>query len=109
MTEDIDYFLSFNRPVICTEYMARSSGSTFEDIMPLLKERNIGAINWGFVDGKTQTKYSWLTWIFRGGEEEPDPWFHEIFRADHTPYSEAEVELIKSLTGAASTPSLIMF
>lgn len=102
MMEDIEYFLSFGRPVICTEYMARGSGSTFEDIMPLLKANNIGAINWGFVDGKTQTKYSWLTWLFPGGTEEPEPWFHEILRADHTPYQQAEVELIKNLTGANS-------
>jgi len=32
-----------------------------------------------------------------GGE--PKVWFHDIFRKDGTPYSEKEIQLIKSLTG----------
>ena len=33
--------------------------------------------------------------------QEPDPWFHDIFRVDGTPYRTAEVELIRNITGAA--------
>ena len=43
----------YNRPIICTEYLARSFGSTFDSILPLFKENEIHAINWGFVAGKT--------------------------------------------------------
>ncbi|ARS43076.1 1,4-beta-xylanase [Sphingobacteriaceae bacterium GW460-11-11-14-LB5] len=88
--------VSGGRPLICTEYMARKRGSTFEAILPMLKKQNIGAINWGLVDGKTQTKYAWdeKDW----GEKEPALWFHDIFRKDGTPYDPKETELIRSLT-----------
>ncbi len=48
--------------------------------------------------GKTQTHYPWATWQ-EPGTSEPDLWFHEIFRADGTPYIEEEVAYIKGLTG----------
>lgn len=84
------------RPLVCTEYMARKRGSTFATILPMLKEQKVIAINWGLVDGKTQTKYAWdeKEW----GGKEPPLWFHDIFRKDGTPYDPGEVELIRSLT-----------
>jgi hypothetical protein len=86
------------RPVICTEYMSRGSGSTFETVMPYFKEQNIGAINWGLVNGRSQTIYPWDSWQ-KKYTEEPTPWFHDVFRQDGTPYSEAEAKLIRELTG----------
>ena len=77
--------------------MARTRGSRFANIMPLLKQNNVGAINWGFVSGKTNTIYAWDTPM--PGGEEPKVWFHDIFRKDGTPYSKDEVTLIKLLTG----------
>ncbi|MDR3714497.1 MAG: 1,4-beta-xylanase [Puia sp.] len=93
----IDTLETYGRPLICTEYMARTRNSTFAGIMPLLKSRNVGAINWGFVSGKTNTIYAWDTPIPDGSE--PKIWFHDIFRRDGTPFSKDEITLIKSLTG----------
>jgi Cellulase (glycosyl hydrolase family 5) len=89
----------YQRPIICSEYMARPRGSTFQNIMPLLARRHVGAYNWGFVAGKTQTIYPWDSW-YREYTGEPPVWFHDIFRADGTPYDAAEVSLIRSLTAA---------
>ncbi|WP_375446183.1 cellulase family glycosylhydrolase [uncultured Fibrella sp.] len=86
-----------NRPLICTEYMARRNGSLFQTILPLLKQENIGAINWGFVSGKTNTIFAWDTPIASG--REPELWFHDIFRKDGTPFSQDEVNKIKAVTG----------
>ena len=86
---------ALGRPVICTEYMARQAGSLFERYLPVFKQEGVAAINWGLVDGKTQTKYPWGS---PGGGPEPQPWFHEIFHTDGRPYDPAEVELIRSLT-----------
>jgi hypothetical protein len=83
------------RPVICTEYMARTRNSTFENSMAILKKENVGAINWGFVSGKTNTIYAWDTPMPNG--EEPKVWFHDVFRKDGTPFKEDEVKLIKQL------------
>jgi hypothetical protein len=87
----------FGRPLICTEYMARPRGSTFQSIMPLLRKENVGAISWGFVNGRSQTIYPWDSWK-QSYPSEPKVWFHDIFRADGTPYSTEETDVIKSLT-----------
>lgn len=91
----IELLKSHGRPMICTEYMARTRNSRFSNIMPLLKEQNIGAINWGLVKGKSNTIYQWNTPIESG--EEPIEWFHDVFRKDGTPYRQDEVNLIKKL------------
>ena len=92
----IDTLKQYGRPMICTEYMARTQNSTFQDIMPMLKKENIGAINWGLVAGKTNTIFAWDTPL--PDVAEPSLWFHDIFRSDGTPYSTEEVECIRSLT-----------
>lgn len=92
----IDSLRMFGRPLICTEYMARTRGSLLKDILPLLKEENIGAYNWGLVAGKSNTIYAWDTPMPDG--REPKIWFHDIFRKDGTPYDINEVELIKDLS-----------
>ncbi|MDB5143125.1 MAG: 1,4-beta-xylanase [Mucilaginibacter sp.] len=94
----IELLKLFGKPLVCTEYMARPRNSTFINTLPILKKQNVAAINWGFVDGKTNTKYAWDTPMANGGE--PAVWFHEIFRADGTPYRSEETDLIKKLTGA---------
>jgi len=88
---------TYDRPMICTEYMARQFNSKFQNILPMLKDNNVGAINWGFVSGKTNTMYKWLDTIPDGSE--PDPWFHDILRKDGTPYDQEEIDIIKQLNG----------
>ena len=92
----IDALKKYNRPLVCTEYMARRNNSLFINIMPMLKRNNIGAINWGLVAGKTNTKYAWDEPIANGSE--PKLWFHDIFHPDGTPYKQEEVDLIKRMT-----------
>jgi hypothetical protein len=96
-TKDIAVLKKYNRPIICSEYMARRNGSLFMNIMPLLKNEKIGAINWGFVAGKTNTIYAWDTPMPNG--KEPELWFHDILRSNGIPFSESEVQTIKALTG----------
>lgn len=87
----------YDRPMICTEYMSRGNGSFFEGSLPIAKKYNVGAINWGLVDGKSQTIYPWDSWK-KTYTSEPPLWFHDIFRKDGKPYKQAEVDLIKQLT-----------
>jgi len=88
-----------NRPVICTEYMARPVGSTFDALLPMAKQEKVGMINWGFVAGKTQTYLPWDSWQHPYVLEQPAVWFHEVLRPDGSPYRQAEVDLIRQLTG----------
>jgi hypothetical protein len=94
----IDSLKLYNRPLVCTEYMARRNSSLFSNIMPILKAQNIGAINWGLVSGKTNTIYAWDTPVPDGSE--PQLWFHDIFRNDGKPYKQEEIDVIIGLTGA---------
>lgn len=87
----------YNRPILCTEFMARPRGSTFDPVLGYFKQQNVGAYCWGFVDGKTQTIYPWDSWD-KQYTAEPQPWFHDILRGDGTPYRQKEVDYIKSLT-----------
>ena len=92
--------LTYGRPVINTEYMARGNGSTFDGSLPIAKRLGIGMMNWGFVDGRTQTRLPWDSWKKPYTAEEPTIWFHEVFRADGTPYRRAEIDLISRLAAA---------
>ena len=95
--QEIKALKLYGRPLICTEYMARLRNSTFQNTMPMLKKENVGAINWGFVSGKTNTKYAWDTPMPDGAE--PKLWFHDVFRPNGEPYKQDEVDLIKQLNG----------
>ncbi len=109
-----------DRPLVCTEYMARTRDNTFQNHLPYFYEENIGAINWGLVSGKTQTIYPWeypkgssdaffAQWRERVRTvypyqdhltaPEPEVWFHDVFRRDGTPYDPEEIALIQKLTG----------
>ena len=83
-----------NRPLLCSEYMARTNNSKFETHLPYFSSANISCYNWGFVSGKSNTIFPW------GSEEnapEPKVWFHDILRKDGTPFSQEEVALIKEV------------
>jgi hypothetical protein len=89
----------YHRPIICTEYMARGNGSTFEGSLPIAKKYHVGAINWGLVAGKTQTYLPWDSWKHPYTDREPSVWFHEVFRTDGRPYRQEEVDFIKTIIG----------
>jgi len=95
----IQSLLPLGRPLICTEYMARGNGSTFDNSLPIAKKYHVAAINWGFVAGKTQTYLPWDSWDRPYVKTQPAVWFHEVFRQDDTPYRQHEVDLIRELTG----------
>ena len=85
----------FHRPILCTEYMARSNGSTFQGTLPIAKKYRVAAINWGFVAGKTQTYYPWDSWQHPYIDHQPPVWFHDIFRSTGEPYDKGEVAFVK--------------
>ncbi len=90
----------YGRPILCTEYMARPAGSNFDPMLGAMKAENVGAYNWGFVAGKSNTIFPWDSWQ-KPYDAEPPVWFHDIFRADGTAYRPEEVEYIRKVTGAA--------
>lgn len=97
----VGFLKRYGRPILCTEYMARPLGSTFNPILGYFQEERIGAYNWGLVLGKTQTNYPWDSWD-KEYTSEPELWFHDIFRGDGTPYKREEVDYIRQLTGKSN-------
>ncbi len=87
------------RPLICTEYMARAEKSTFEGTLPIAKRYKVGAINWGFAAGKTQTYLPWDSWQQPYVDRAPTLWFHEIFHENGVAYLPSEVVFIRKMTG----------
>ena len=87
----------FHRPILCTEYMARSNGSTFQGALPIARKYRVAAINWGFVAGKTQTYFPWDSWQHPYIDHQPAVWFHDIFRTTGEPYDPNEVSFIRGM------------
>jgi hypothetical protein len=82
--------------------MARGAGSTFDTVLPIARRDHVAAINWGLVNGKTQTNLPWDSWERPYVLRPPTIWFHDVFHTDGTPYRQAEADLIRRLT--SSTP-----
>ena len=95
----LDDLKQYHRPMICTEYMARGAGSTFDTITPIAKRENVGAINWGFVAGKTQTFFPWDSWQRPYVLIQPTIWFHDVYHPDGTLYRAREGEILRTLSG----------
>lgn len=96
------------RPLVCTEYMAREFGTTFQHSLPIFRKYRTGCFNWGLVAGKSQTHFNWESVenlekfkeqgrFLRPGDPIPEPsrWFHDIFRVDGTPFSQMEIDFIR--------------
>jgi len=88
-----------HRPLLCSEYMARGNGSTFDTILPIAKREHVAAVNWGLVAGKTQTYLPWDSWSRPYVDQQPAIWFHDVFHTDGTPYRQREIDLLRELTG----------
>ena len=106
--EDFEQHVSmlkpFHRPLICTEYMARNIGSTFDTVLPIAKREHVGAINWGLVAGKSQTWIPWDSWQRPYVTEQPMIWQHDVFHPDGAPYRQREVQIIRALTSGKAMP-----
>ena len=100
----IRWLKRYNRPLICSEYMARGNGSFFMGGLTVGKVHNVGMINWGLVQGKSQTHLPWDSWQSPYVDREPSIWFHEVFRTDGKPYIPEEAAFIKRMTGRGKAP-----
>ena len=85
----------YGRPILCTEWMARTVGSRVETHLPIFKEENVGCFTWGLVSGRTQTIHHWTD---RPGSPPPALWHHDLLHPDGSPYNDSEIEVMKHLT-----------
>lgn len=95
----VRWLKSFGRPILCTEFMARSTGSTFEAILPAAKDHRVAAFCWGLVRGRTQTHFEWDPADNHRIERGEKPWFHDILHPDGQPHSVEEALFLRRIAG----------
>ncbi|GBU09569.1 hypothetical protein AwWohl_07070 [Gammaproteobacteria bacterium] len=84
------------RPVLCTEWLARHIGSTITEQLPVFNALNVACYQWGFVKGKTQTHLPWPVIMKR--QNYAHLWFHDVLDEHGIPFNQEEIELVKKLT-----------
>jgi hypothetical protein len=94
----VRWLKSYGRPVMCTEYMARTVGSTFQGVLPHAKKHRVAAFNWGLVSGRTQTHLAWDAAINEDISLGATPWFHDVLHPDGRPFCEKEARFLKRIT-----------
>lgn len=92
----VDVVKAYQRPMMCTEWLARHAESHLHEQLPLFKDMGIGCYQWGLVKGKTQTHLPWPE-IKRNDSNYARCWFHDLLDENGQPYDESEVTLIKTL------------
>ena len=96
----LDDLEAWGRPIWCTEYMGRPQ-STFDDLLPAFRQRQVGAFSWGLVSGRTQTIYPWVTWVVPLPDGEPETWFHDVLHPDGSPWDPEEAAWLQSFLQTA--------
>ena len=101
VSQFIDYLEVLDRPILCTEWMARAVGSRIADQLQLFQDRKVGCFQWGLVKGRTQTWLPWPDDLVRahGGTVDRSRWFHDLLKPDGSPYDPKETEIISTLAG----------
>lgn len=99
----IDYLEVLDRPVLCTEWMARQIDSRISDQLELFHDRDVGCFQWGLVKGRTQTWLPWPDDLVRahGGRIDREVWFHDLLDESGQPYDPNELQTIRDLAGSA--------
>lgn len=97
----VEWLQAYGRPIMCTEYMARPAGSTFQAILPIAQAQRVSMFCWGLVRGKTQTHLPWANWISPLKDFPAEAWFHDIFDEDGSPHDVAEVAFLRMMHSLA--------
>jgi hypothetical protein len=83
LMKQIKLLQEYGRPVICTEYLARTRGSLFEKCLAVFRAKKVGCLDWGLVSGKTQTIYWASSFVILMAW--PSPFTSESKRCSITP------------------------
>jgi len=93
----IDHLAQFDRPIFCTEWMARPVGSRIEIHLEVYQDRKVGCFHWGLVKGRTQTHLPWPTDLVaaHGGTADRSIWFHDLLDETGRAYDKVETDTLR--------------
>lgn len=89
----------YGRPLYNTEWLHRIYDNNVETLYPLFWLEGIGSYHYGLVEGRAQYYEPWES--LRGSALPIDRWQHDIFRANHRPYSHEEIRIFKQFNDIA--------
>ena len=101
----VKWLQAFGRPVLCTGFLDRNHGSTFEAILPIAKKYNVAALAGDLVAGKTQTWLPWDSWQTPYIDRKPEVWTQDIFTSTGPPYRQPEADFIRNAIASAPKPA----
>ena len=81
-----------DRPIVCTECLARPTGDTLGVVLPFFSKHGIHWFNWGLYTSDSNWTVTWKRSTFDSNE----PWFHDILHPDGTPYDWRDLDLIRN-------------
>lgn len=80
-----------NRPIICTEAVARTRGGTFARSLTVFSKYHIHFYNWGMYTNDRNWDVAWGLSSF----EPYEPWFHDVLHPDGYPYDWRDIKLVQ--------------
>lgn len=84
---------SYERPILCTEWLLRQEENTFESILPVFARHHVGWYHWGLVEGRTQT---YMPWGSKPGDPKPEIWQHDTLKENGKPYDPNEMAMLRA-------------
>lgn len=92
------------RPVLCTGFLDRNHGGTFEAILPIAKKYGVGVLGGDLVAGKTQMWLPLDSLQRPYTDREPAVWMQDIFRSTGPAYQPQEVDFIRKMIASSAKP-----
>jgi hypothetical protein len=100
----VKWLQAFQRPVVCTGFLARNQGSSLEAILPVALKYDVGALVGDLVQGKTQRWLPWDSWKTPYVDREPSVWSQDLFRTTGPLYRKEDADIIRQMIASAPKP-----
>jgi len=100
----VKWLQAFQRPVVCTGFLARNQGSSIEAILPVALKYRVGALVGDLVQGKTQRWLPWDSWQNPYVGREPPVWAQDLFHTTGPLYRPEDAEVIHQMIASAPKP-----
>jgi hypothetical protein len=97
----VQWLKAFNRPIMCTGFLARNQGSTVENILPIALKYDVGALVGDLVQGKTMRFLPWDSWQTPYVDHEPSVWTQDLFRSTGPLYEPKDADIIRNMIAQA--------
>jgi hypothetical protein len=100
----VRWLQAFQRPVVCTGFLARNQGSSIEAILPIALKYDVGALVGDLVQGKTQMWLPLDSWQNPYTDHQPTVWSQDLFQSTGPLYQKQDADVIRQMIASAPKP-----